>query len=173
MFYRTVFSMLVLCAMAAPSFCANGIFLRFTPGVPSNSETDSHGHKDWIDVVSIKNIGKPGEEGPIIIKKKTDGMTLNLQKACVSGTIYTEATIEVCKQDSEKGTVFLCYYKIKLTGVTIEQTKQDLSITDGDSSATEEITCSYKKINWEYRGIRPNGSMYAPILSDWDNEARK
>jgi|WetSurMetagenome_2_1015567.scaffolds.fasta_scaffold128127_1 type VI secretion system Hcp family effector len=171
MFYRTVFSVLVLCTVAAPSFCENSIFLRFNPGVPSNNDNDGHAYKDWIDVVSINNIGKPGEEGPIIIEKKTDGMTVNLQKACVAGTTYTEATIEVCKKDAAKGPV--CYYIIKLTGVTIDQTKQNFSKTEGDGIATEELTCSYKKINWEYRGIRPNGSTYAPIQSDWDNAAKK
>ena len=165
MLNRIVFSVLVLCAAAAPSFCANEIYLQLTPALKGSG--DDKDHKDWIEVVSINNLAKTGQAGPIVITKKTDIATPCLQNACVLGTPYVVAKIEVCTADANKAR----YYTITLSNLVITQIKQVISNPDDANSATEELTCTYGRIEWQYNQLNAGKDSGPAIKTDWDNKS--
>lgn len=163
MFNRLAFSLLLVCAAAAPSFCGNDIYLRLNPEVKGGVSSGKI-HKDWIAVVSVQNAGKLQEMGPIVIGKKIDAATPALEKACASGTSFTEARIEVCKTGAEQR-----YLLITLTKLVITQIRQNIVAADDASAAAEELTCTYDKIEWTYAGAKQDGSSLPEVKTEWDN----
>lgn len=151
---------LLLCAfLMSPALAGYNMFMMTnTPSIQGGSVDPSH--KDWIDLVSVKFIGKPGSSGPLVIQKNLDKASTKLAVACMDGTHFKDITIEIAVDK------LLC--KAKLADVTVTDISQCYSNLD-PKAPVEELTLTYGSVNWEYSDV----SVSPAIRNGWDNVRKR
>lgn len=155
------------------------IFLRID-GI--QGESKDAGHKDEIDILSYAwgesqpaapSAGGGGGAGKVTMQDFRFAMHVNrasskLFLACASGTHIKNAILTV-RGPGAGAPEFL---KWSLTDVTVASYQ-----TAGDASAgqppTDQVSLRFAKIEVEYRLVKPDGSLDAPIKAGWDLTANR
>jgi len=134
-------------------------------------------HKDEIEVLSFSwGVTNPGSVIPgggggagratfqdLAIVHHIDKASPLLMKACATGTHLKEATITHRKGHQE-------FLVVKMNDVFIT------SVTHGGSSdqpGSESVSLAFAKVDLEYRGQKPDGSLDTAIHFKYDLKANK
>jgi type VI secretion system secreted protein Hcp len=164
-------------ALHAQSAGAVDYFLK-VDGIEGESTDDTH--KGQLDLLSyswgIEQSGRAagvGGGGAGKVTFQDFSFTSNVSKAtpklflaCASGEHIKEVVLSVRK----KGEAQQDYLVIKMTDVIITSYQ-----TGGSNGAipVDQVSLNFGKIEVEYRGQRPDGSLEPPIRAAWDLKANK
>jgi type VI secretion system secreted protein Hcp len=144
-------------------------------------ESTDNKHKDEVEVLSYSwgvtnpaHIGTGGGGGAgratfqdLSIVHKIDKASPQLLRACATGQHLKDATITFRK--AGKGQQEFLVIKMNdviITGVT-QSEAQD---SEGGS---ETVSLEFAKVDWEFRPLKPNGTLDAGIHFKFDIEANK
>lgn len=89
--------------------------------------------------------------GDVVFVRSVDKSSVKIQEACANGTILPEVIIHFCAQAENKQTVYLEY---KLHNVIISSYSFH-GTASGSPLPSEEMTCSYTKVEWTYNILDP------------------
>jgi type VI secretion system Hcp family effector len=140
-------------------------------GIPGQS-TDP-GHASWIDANALDTKVTRGSGGlatfaDIAILKGTDKATPLLHAAVTSGQIFSDVTVEGCRQ-GQSGQE--CYYRLELLGALVTGVDLSGSSCVGPGACTpaqtESVTLSFRTIKWVYTPYT-NGTPGTPVSRCYD-----
>lgn len=156
---KRIFGILLLTAvMTIPALAVSNVYLQ-VDGI-AGTATDAT-HKDWMPVSEIlDNTMSPAGLVGLVVNKPVDANSGALYKDCLIGKAETRALLDVSKDG-----LLLC--RITLTNPTISQIKP--RSTKKDDSPLEELTFSFRSINWEFYG--PDGKV--TTRCGWDNTMKR
>jgi type VI secretion system secreted protein Hcp len=86
-----------------------------------------------------------------------------LFEACATGTRLRDVTLFARKAGTEQQD----YLRIRLSDVVISSYQQSGSSEAGDAPV-EQVSCSFARIEIEYRAINPDGSLGGPVTAMFD-----
>jgi len=149
-------------------------------GIPGES-TDAN-HRDEIDVLSYNwgesqppMAGAPGGGAGGMVAMQDFHFAMRVNKAspklflaCASGLHIRNAVLTVRRSGGNP----VEFLKWTLTDVTVGsyQTATDVSLGE---PPLEQINLRFAKIETEYRAVKPDGSLDAPIKAGWDVRANR
>ena len=96
-----------------------------------------------------------------------DKATPLLLKACATGTHIPDATITVRKASKDKPE----YLIIKMTDVLV--TSVSMSVAGDDPSTAENVTLQFRKVDFEYKAQKQDGSLEPGLHFVYDIAANK
>jgi type VI protein secretion system component Hcp len=157
-----IFSVLFLMAvMVIPAFAGYEMYLQIDQIAGSPSDT---AHKDWIPVEEIvDNTIKTGNVATLVIVKLVEGNSAALYKSCLEGTTRNRALLDVCKDG-------VLSSRTILNSLNITQIKPELLRKNSDPR--EEITFSFRQINWEFNTLGTDGKPVT-TRTGWDNVMKR
>jgi len=154
-------------------------------------ESVDKGHAGWIEISSFQwGVGRGTQTGgggscgggagtrggggagkvalsEIVITKKVDKSSANLQLALASGTHFKDASIELAKPSGDGHTTV--YYRVTMNDLYVSS---DHVATGGGGSGVpvESLTLNFSKIVIEYAQQKPDGSAggYSPVQEGYD-----
>ena len=158
---------------------ADDLFLKID-GVPGES-TDAN-HKDEINILSYSwgesqpaapSSGGGGAAGKVTMQDFHFTMRANkaspkLFLACANGA-HIKNSILTVRRPGAGAPEFL---KWTLTDVTVAS-YQTADNTPAGDPLTDQVNLRFAKIEVEYRPVKPDGSLDAPIKAGWDLTANK
>jgi type VI secretion system secreted protein Hcp len=129
-------------------------------------ESSDERHQDWIEILfwqhgvqqSSAGIG-PVEHQDFSVTKYLDKATPKLALYCCSQSQITQASLELCKTDSNDPAV----YTINLYDLIITSVTPSGSVSGSETLPVEEVSFNYGKIEWEY--LANDGNT---IFAGWD-----
>jgi type VI protein secretion system component Hcp len=154
---RILSVLFLMVVMVIPACAAYDMYLAVedVAGTPGDAA-----HKDWIPVSEIQdNTLKPGGVISLVINKAIDGSSGPLYRDCLMATTRPHAILDVCKDG-----VILC--RTTMTVCSITQIKPKFTKTD--PGPQEELTFSFRAINWEFYSTGADGKAVT-TRSGWDN----
>lgn len=156
---------------ALPAVGAVQMFLDVA-GIPGDSVDNAH--KDWIEVLSyslgVTNPASPGSSGSgggkpsftdVSFTKLVDSSSPKLFEHTASGQHIADAVLEVVKLGGKENQTFLKY---TLTDVLVTS----YEVSGGGDIPTDSFSLNYAKIKMEFFPQKPDGSLGAPIVGEWD-----
>ena len=145
--------------MVVPAFAAYDMYLAINGVAGSAADTK---HTDWIPVTEIQdNTLQPAGTVPLVITKPINSISGALYKACLTGYRYPQGMLDVCKDG-------ILISRTTMDEITITRIKPEF--TKKDTDPKEEITLSFKVINWEFYGA--DGKAVTP-KTGWNNEQKR
>jgi type VI secretion system secreted protein Hcp len=158
---------------------AEDMFLKID-GVPSESTDASH--KDEIAILSYTwgesqaaapSSGGGGAAGKVTMQDFHFAMRVNkaspkLFLACANGARIKNAILTVRRAGAGAAE----FLKWTLTDVTVGSYQTAGNTPTGDP-LTDQINLRFAKIEIEYRPVKPDGSLDAPIKAGWDLTANR
>jgi len=155
-----ILSVLFLMAvMVIPAFAAYDMYLTINGVAGSPADTK---HTDWIPVTEIlDNTLQTAGTVPLVITKPINSISGALYRACLLGSRYPSAMLDICKDGS-----LIC--RTTMDEITITKIKHEF--TKKDTDPKEEVSLSFRVINWEFYGA--DGKPVTP-KTGWNNEQKK
>ncbi|HEY7316059.1 MAG TPA: type VI secretion system tube protein Hcp [Candidatus Binatia bacterium] len=155
------------------------MFLKID-GIPGES-TDTN-HRDEIDVLSYSwgesqpaTTGSAGGPAAGRVTMQDFHFTMKINKAspklflaCASGTHMRSAILTVRRSGGNP----VEFLKWTLTDVTVASYQTTTSAAAGESPL-DQFSLRFAKIETEYRAVKPDGSLDAPIKAGWDVQANR
>jgi len=142
-------------------------------------ESTDAGHENWIEILSYSHgmqqdatIASSGgmhtggrvSHSDITLVKTLDGSTPNLQLACCQGKSIPTVEIEFCRAGGDTRPV--PFLKISLTDAVL--TSVSAQATGGSDFPTEEVTLTYKTVQWSYTKTDTKGNPTGDVVAGWD-----
>jgi type VI protein secretion system component Hcp len=151
--------LLLMVVMAIPAFAAYDMYLQIA-GVAGTASDATH--KDWIPVSEIQDSTiSPGGVVSLVINKPIDGGSGSLYRDCLTAKTNNSAILDVCKDG-------ILVYRTTLMNPVITQIKP--SFTKKDTNPQEELSFSFKTINWEFYSA---DAKTVTTRSGWDNVLKR
>ena len=156
------------------------MFLKID-GIPGESTDASH--SDEIDVLSYNwgesqpptagGAGGGGAGGRVAVQDFHFAMRVNkaspkLFLACASGAHMRSAILTVRRSGGNP----VEFLKWTLTDVTVGSYQTASNVPTGEQPL-DQVSLRFAKIETEYRAVRPDGSLDAPIKAGWDVQANR
>ncbi len=165
-------SVLAMVGLATPASAAIEIFLAMD-GIQSDLADSSHPHT--ISLLSLStNVFQQGlnfagsgaaaaktQFNPIVVNKAVDKTSPALFLACATGKHIKNATIFVRDEQAS-----FDYFKLVLTDVLVSSIIG--SAEAGDNFATEKVTLSFSKIEWDFTPQNLEGLPLSPVTGGFD-----
>ncbi|NRF69435.1 type VI secretion system tube protein Hcp [Aquincola sp. S2] len=111
------------------------------------------------------------EHGEVLFTKDIDKATSKLFRACSAGTVYPKVLITFYRAYGGKSATATSqtrvdYYKIVLEDVVISSVTTNIGSGELPS---ETFGLKYRKISWEYKQHKMDGSSTSTGVASWDN----
>ncbi len=176
------FGMLFPILFVIPAFAQSPFhYYLFVRGIDGDSNAKVQVQGRPIDIFSFKEgisqtgtmaRGAGGGAGraqfaDLIVTKWIDSASVKLKSACANGQ-HIQEMILVCvlKGGKAQGAEM---YRIKLSDVLVTGVK----LSADHMAALEEVTFNYTKVEWEFKPLRPDGSLGAPVKGGYDLKLQK
>ncbi len=157
------------------SFAAYQLFLKID-GI--DGESTDNLHKNEIEAMTFSQDvfqGVPGFGGgggagksqfsDFTVTKLVDKASPQLLLASASGNHIKKATLVVRQVG---GGTPVEYYKITITDLLVTGVKISGDTGQTSNRPKETVSFNFGQIEWEYRPIKPDGSLGAPIRTGWN-----
>lgn len=144
-------------------------------------ESVDKAHPGWIEIASFQmGTSRAAQAGTgsgsaagrvslseIVITKKVDKSSANLQLALASGTHFKDAIVELAKPSGDRRTTV--YYRVTMNDAYISADHVGTG-SGGSGVPQESVTLNFSKIVIEYAPQKPDGSAagYSPVQEGYD-----